>query len=175
MIGRVAGPPEGADNGPLRSSGTGLGAGIDSQGGGEHRGRHHAQSSRGRWVRASRDTVKGNERWRGWTAERSPDERSKRSRLETGRPCSGTASFRVSGCGSIRKGARSIWCRHGVLSAGQARRKAAGLIAGIKAGEETERAVSPPAKGPTLAKLGQRYMREHVVVRLRYAYGDPNG
>ena len=87
----------------------------------------------------------------------------------------------VSGCGCILRGARSTWCRtrsggrsrrvtigrHGLLTAEQARRKAAGVIAGIKAGDEPFSAASPQATGPTLAEVGERYLREHVAVRCK--------
>ena len=49
--------------------------------------------------------------------------------------------------------------RHGVLSAEQARRKAAQFIANIKAGEELARPQSPPDAGPTIAEVAERYMR----------------
>ena len=59
--------------------------------------------------------------------------------------------------------------RHGVVTAEQARRKAAVVIASIKAGEEPGRANtgSPSANGPTIAELGERYLREHVAVRCK--------
>ena len=57
--------------------------------------------------------------------------------------------------------------RHGVLTAEQARRKAAVLIAGIKGGEEPGRNGDASAGGPTLAEVGQRYLREHVAVRCK--------
>ena len=59
--------------------------------------------------------------------------------------------------------------RHGLVSAEQARRKAATLIAGIKAGEEPGRpnGASPSGNGPTLAELGERFMREYVAVRCK--------
>ena len=57
--------------------------------------------------------------------------------------------------------------RHGVLTAEQARRKAAMLISGIKAGQEPILTASPQAGGPTLAELGKRYLREHVAVRCK--------
>ena len=59
--------------------------------------------------------------------------------------------------------------RHGLVSAEQARRKAAVVIASIKAGEEPGRngVVSPSATGPTLAEVAERYMREHVAVRCK--------
>ena len=57
--------------------------------------------------------------------------------------------------------------RHGVLTAEQARRKAAQFIASIKAGEEPARTQSPPDAGPTIAEVAERYMREHVAVRCK--------
>ena len=59
--------------------------------------------------------------------------------------------------------------RHGLVSAEQARRKAAVVIASIKAGEEPGRngVVSPSATGPTLAEVAERYVREHVAVRCK--------
>lgn len=59
--------------------------------------------------------------------------------------------------------------RHGVISAGQARRRAALIIARIKAGED-------PVPGPvewrgdtraTVAELADRFLREHVAVRCK--------
>ena len=57
--------------------------------------------------------------------------------------------------------------RHGVIDAQEARRRAARLIARIKAGGEP--APSPPETpaGPTVAALAQRYLREHVAVRCK--------
>ena len=59
--------------------------------------------------------------------------------------------------------------RHGLLSAEQARHKAAAVIAGIKAGEAPSRngSASPSPTGPALAEIGERYMREHVAVRCK--------
>ena len=57
--------------------------------------------------------------------------------------------------------------RHGVLTAEQARRKAAQLIASIKAGEEPARPQSPPDAGPTISEVAERYMKEHVAVRCK--------
>ena len=57
--------------------------------------------------------------------------------------------------------------RHGLLTPEQARRKAAMLIAGIKAGEEPSRNGHASAGGPTLAEVGERYLREHVAVRCK--------
>ena len=57
--------------------------------------------------------------------------------------------------------------RHGVLSAEQARRKAAQFIASIKSGEEPARPQSLPDAGPTIAEVAERYMKEHVTVRCK--------
>ena len=57
--------------------------------------------------------------------------------------------------------------RHGVLTAEQARRKAAQFIASIKTGEEPARPQSPPDTGPTIAEVAERYMKEHVAVRCK--------
>ena len=57
--------------------------------------------------------------------------------------------------------------RHGVIGAGEARRRAALVIARIRAGDDlTERTVQKP-EGPTLAALASRYLREHVAVRCK--------
>ena len=52
--------------------------------------------------------------------------------------------------------------RHGVISADEARRRAAKLLAAIKAGEKPDR-----KSGPTVAELAERYLREHVAVRCK--------
>ena len=57
--------------------------------------------------------------------------------------------------------------RHGLVTAEQARRKAAGVIAAIKAGEEPVLTTSLQANGPTLAEVGERYLREDVAVRCK--------
>ena len=57
--------------------------------------------------------------------------------------------------------------RHGLLTPEQARRKAAMLIAGIKAGEEPGRNGGASGAGPTLTEVGERYLREHVAVRCK--------
>ncbi len=57
--------------------------------------------------------------------------------------------------------------RHGVISADQARRKAALLIARIKAGEDPSPAPSASATRPTVANLAERYLAEHVAVRCK--------
>ena len=65
------------------------------------------------------------------------------------------------------KSRRVTISRHGMLTAEQARRKAAQLIASIKAGEEPARPQSPPDTGPTIAEVAERYMKEHVAVRCK--------
>ena len=59
--------------------------------------------------------------------------------------------------------------RHGVINAEQARRRAAMIIARIKAGEApvTEPMAPKRTGGPTVAKLAARYMEEHVAVRCK--------
>ena len=59
--------------------------------------------------------------------------------------------------------------RHGLLTAEQARRKAAEVIVSIKAGEGPGRngSASLSDTGPTLAEVAERYMREHVAVRCK--------
>ena len=57
--------------------------------------------------------------------------------------------------------------RHGLVTAEQARSRAAMVIASIKAGEEPVPAASQAAKGPTLAEVGEWYLREHAAVRCK--------
>ena len=58
--------------------------------------------------------------------------------------------------------------RHGVISADRARRRAASIIARIKAGEEPKPPPSvPAAAGPTVAELAERYLSEHVAVHCK--------
>ena len=59
--------------------------------------------------------------------------------------------------------------RHGVITAEEARRRSALIIARIKAGEEpvAEPMAVKIAKGPTVAELAQRYLEEHVAVRCK--------
>ena len=57
--------------------------------------------------------------------------------------------------------------RHGVISPDQARRKAAQMIARIKAGENPNPAAIKPAAAPTVAELAERYLVEHVQVRCK--------
>ena len=60
--------------------------------------------------------------------------------------------------------------RHGVLMAAQARRRAALIIARLKAGEEDpspRRVGSPGDARFTVAELAERFLREHVAVRCK--------
>ena len=59
--------------------------------------------------------------------------------------------------------------RHGVISAHQARRRAARIIASIKAGEEPNLPGVTGNAGPTVAEFAERYLAEHVAVRLKPA------
>ncbi len=56
--------------------------------------------------------------------------------------------------------------RHGLITANEARKRAAGIIADIKAGNEpvTRNGTSPADAGPTVAEVAARYMTEHVAV-----------
>ena len=56
---------------------------------------------------------------------------------------------------------------HGVINADEARKRAAHVIARIKAGEEVASKPVKPAEGPTVADLARRYMEEHVAVRCK--------
>ena len=56
--------------------------------------------------------------------------------------------------------------RHGVIGADEARRRAALIIARVRAGENPKRR-EPKPQGPTLATLAERYLREHVAVRCK--------
>ena len=57
--------------------------------------------------------------------------------------------------------------RHGVINADEARRRAAHVIARIKAGGEAVPKPLRPRAGPTVAELAGRYMAEHVEVRCK--------
>ena len=59
--------------------------------------------------------------------------------------------------------------RHGVVTAEEARRRAALILARIKAGEEpaAEPLAARPAEGPTVAELARRWLDEHVAVRCK--------
>ena len=63
--------------------------------------------------------------------------------------------------------------RHGVITAEQARQRAALMIARIKSGEEAVKGAKGAPEGPTVAELAERYLREHVDVRCKAstAYG----
>ena len=59
--------------------------------------------------------------------------------------------------------------RHGVITADQARKRAALLIARIKAGEDPVPSPLTPESegGPTVAEIAVRYLEEHVAVRCK--------
>ena len=57
--------------------------------------------------------------------------------------------------------------RHGVIHAEEARKRAALVIARIKAGEEAVPRPLNPAGGPTVAELARRYLDEYVSVRCK--------
>ena len=59
--------------------------------------------------------------------------------------------------------------RHGVIGAGEARRRAALVIARAKAGEESapKPGAEAAAGGPTVAEFAARYLEEHVAVRCK--------
>ena len=57
--------------------------------------------------------------------------------------------------------------RHGVIGAEQARRRAALIIARIKAGEAPVPEPMRPKAGPTVAELARRYIEEYVEVRCK--------
>jgi len=59
--------------------------------------------------------------------------------------------------------------RHGVLNAEEAKRRAALIIARVKAGEDPvpEPLAAKLAQGPTVADLAARYLEEHVAVRCK--------
>ena len=70
-----------------------------------------------------------------------------------------------------RNGKRVTVGRHGVISAEEARRRAALIVARIKAGEAPvpEPMAVTEAKGPTVADLAEIYLKEVVAVRLKAA------
>ena len=55
--------------------------------------------------------------------------------------------------------------RHGVITAEEARRRAALIISRIKAGQEP--IAVKLAEGPTVGELAERYLEEHVAVRCK--------
>ena len=57
--------------------------------------------------------------------------------------------------------------RYGVIHADEARKRAAHIIARIKAGEEAVPKPLNPAGGPTVAELAKRYLAEYVYVRCK--------
>ena len=59
--------------------------------------------------------------------------------------------------------------RHGLITAEEARRRAALIIARIKAGEDPvpEPMAAKRAEGPTVAELARRYLEQHVEVRCK--------
>ena len=57
--------------------------------------------------------------------------------------------------------------RHGVITAEQARQRAALIIARIKSGEAAVVAPTSAPKGPTVAEVAERYLTEHVDVRCK--------
>ena len=64
--------------------------------------------------------------------------------------------------------------KHGVLTAKEARRRAALVIARIMAGEDPvpEPPAAKPAEGPTVAEIAERYLEEHVAVRCKPKTGS---
>ena len=56
--------------------------------------------------------------------------------------------------------------RHGVIGASEARRRAALIIAGVRAGDEPV-PEAPETESITIAALAERYLREHVAVRCK--------
>ncbi|MCY4382997.1 MAG: site-specific integrase [Nitrospinae bacterium] len=70
------------------------------------------------------------------------------------------------------KGPRRVTVgRHGVINADEARKRAASVIARVKAGEDVASGPAKPAGGPTVADLARRYMEEHVAVRCKPSTG----
>ena len=68
------------------------------------------------------------------------------------------------------KGPRRVTVgRHGVLNAEEAKRRAALIIARVKAGEDPvpEPLAAKLSQGPTVADLAARYLEEHVAVRCK--------
>ncbi|MDE0004159.1 MAG: tyrosine-type recombinase/integrase, partial [Rhodospirillaceae bacterium] len=57
--------------------------------------------------------------------------------------------------------------RHGVINADEARKRAAHIIARIKAGEEAIPKPMKPVGGPTVAELCVRYLTEYVAMRCK--------
>ncbi len=57
--------------------------------------------------------------------------------------------------------------RHGVITAEQARQRAALAITRVKAGEDPMPAPLAPPPGPSVAEIAERYLEEHVALRCR--------
>ena len=76
---------------------------------------------------------------------------------------SGTKVYVVQSRGEGRS-RRITLGRHGAISAGEARRRAAGIIARIKAWEEP---AAPAPVAVTVADFAERYLEEHVAVRCK--------
>ena len=55
--------------------------------------------------------------------------------------------------------------RHGLLNADEARQQAALIVSRIRAGEPP--IPEPPANGPTVAEVAERFLRDYVAVRLK--------
>ena len=79
----------------------------------------------------------------------------------------GLKSLRHPGPGTEGNRVASRWDNHGVINADEARRRAASIIARVKAGDEAVSSPVKPAGGPTVGELAQRYMEEHVAVRCK--------
>ena len=96
-------------------------------------------------------------------------------------PCSGTATCRDSASGSTLRAPRSTSGqtrafgrskrvtvgRHGTLTADEARKEAARIIARIKAGESP--VLDEPVADPTVGDLAERYHREYVAMHCKPA------
>ncbi|MYA95827.1 MAG: tyrosine-type recombinase/integrase [Nitrospinae bacterium] len=66
------------------------------------------------------------------------------------------------------KGPRRVTVgRHGVIHADEARKRAAMVIARVKAGDAPVAEPMKPVSGPTVAELAERYLEEHVAVRCK--------
>ena len=57
--------------------------------------------------------------------------------------------------------------RHGVIHADEARKRAAMVIARVKAGDTPVAEPMKPVSRPTVAELAERYLEEHVAVRCK--------
>ncbi len=77
----------------------------------------------------------------------------------------GSKTYLVQGRG--RAGSRRVALgRHGVVTAEEARKRGAEVLARIRAGKDPESGAGPSG-GPTVADLAERYLREHVAVRCK--------